>query len=175
MALLAPPVLAQAPTIQESALRQIESLLAEKTSRSPAQKKIGSHLLYTLKRQRGDALFQALPDLRTSVELDRDGRVLVDIRADVNEALLAYIEVLGGTVINSVPQYGSIRAHFPLDELETLASNEDIRSIRTAERFMLNKVNTSEGDVAHATDAARALFAGADGQPEGRTACLAPS
>jgi hypothetical protein len=136
--------------------------MAEKASRTPVQKKIDSHLLYTLKRQRGDALFQALPNLRTSIELDRDGATLIDVRAVVSESLLVYIEELGGTVVNSVPQYDSIRARLPLEALETLADSPDVHSIRTAERFILNR-DTSEGDVAHATGIARGLYPGAIG------------
>ena len=161
--LVAPPLSAQGPPISPSGVRQIEALMAEKASRTPAQRKIDSQILYTLKRQREDALFQAVPQLRTAVDVDRDGRTLVDIRATVSEPLLVYIEELGGKVIGAYPDYDSIRANFPLEQVETLAAARAVRSIRQAERFILNKTNTSEGDVAHSTNTARTQFPAADG------------
>ena len=106
-------------------------------------------------------------------------RVLVDIRADVTEALLARIRELGGEIVNSVPRYGSIRAVLPLAEVETLAELDAVRRIDPASPAATNaeplgtqvrataggaaeKVNTSEGDVAHDVPAARSEH-GVDG------------
>jgi hypothetical protein len=147
---------AQQPVITESGMRQIQTLLEEKASWSPAQRKLSSQLILEAKRHRGDALFSALPNLRTSLDVARDGTVQVDIRAAVGDDLLLRIEQLGGTVESSYPQYDSIRARMPLVELETLAAEEAVRSIRPADTMMLNKINTSEGDVAHRADLARA-------------------
>jgi hypothetical protein len=147
---------AQQPVITESGMRQIQTLLEEKASWSPAQRKLSSQLILEAKRHRGDALFSALPNLRTSLDVARDGTVQVDIRAAVGDDLLLRIEQLGGTVESSYPQYDSIRARMPLAELETLAAEGAVRSIRPADTMMLNKINTSEGDVAHRADLARA-------------------
>lgn len=80
----------------------------------------------------------------------------------MSDPLLAYITGLGGILVNTVPRYNAIRAHFPLDQLETLAAHPDVQSIRPAGQFMTNKVNTSEGDIAHQADLARTTF-GIDG------------
>src|ERR1700722_5682924 len=42
-----------APQISSSARAQIDTLIAEKESRTPLQRKIGSSLIYKLQRQRG--------------------------------------------------------------------------------------------------------------------------
>lgn len=149
-------VIAQQPVITESGMRQIQTLLEEKASWSPAQRKLSSQLILEAKRRRGDALFSALPNLRTSLDVARDGTVQVDIRATVGDDLLLRIEQLGGTVESSYPRYDSIRARMPLVELETLAAEEAVRSIRPADRMVVNKIDTSEGDVAHRADLARA-------------------
>ncbi len=137
---------------------QIEMLLAEKASRTPTEAKIESSLLYEIKRDRGDPLFDALPDLRTNVVVDRDDRVLVDIDAEVDDVVLGRIAALGGVVVNSHPRYRAIRASLPLDAIEVLASSASVSNIRPADLLVTKKIDTSEGDVAHRADAARSTF-----------------
>ena len=100
--------------------------------------------------------------MSTGIETDPDGGTLVDIQADVSGALLARIEALGGTVFSQHPRYRAIQARLPLASLETLAADASVQSIRPAIRPINNKIDTSEGDVAHAADDARATF-GVDG------------
>ncbi len=146
---------ADAPDLDSEIHEQIEILLAEKASRTPAKTKIDSSLLYEIKRDHDDPLFDAVPDLRTNVVVDRDDSVLVDIDAEVDEVVLGRIAALGGVVVNSHPRYGAIRARLPLDAIEKLAISASVSHIRTADEAITLKVNTSEGDVAHRADAAR--------------------
>lgn len=139
---------------------QVQPLVQLKATRTPGERKLDSALLYEIKRRRGDAPLTALPKLRTGVPVDpADGAVLVDITARVTETLLAKIKRLGGAVVSDVPQHNSIRARVPLKAIEPLAAFEEVRSIRRAYPPMLNKIDTSEGDVAHAADSARVNFA----------------
>lgn len=156
---------AQGQRLTPEAARQIGVLLEEKASRTPEQQKIDSALVLEVKRRRGDPLFQRLPQLRSRVSTDAGARVLVDIRAEVTDALLRRIEAGGGEVLSSHPEldeFESIRAWVPLMQLEGLARAPQVRSIRQAARAILNKTNTSQGDVAHAADQARSTF-GVDG------------
>ena len=150
--------LAQPDQIQPQAWEQIRALMEEKASWTPVQRKISSRLLLEIKRRRRDALLDALPRLRSSLEVARDGSVLVDIRAKVTPGLLNEIEARGGEVINSHPKFDAVRARLPLDELESLAAASEVRNIRPADRAITRKNNTSDGDVAHAADLARSTF-----------------
>ncbi len=140
------------------ALQQIQSLREEKALRTPAQKKLDSQLIYSLKILRGDLLLSNVPMLRSSVEIASDGTVLVDIKGRVTAPLLGEIERLGGTVISRFEQYDAIRARLPLEQIEGLAEWPDIRFIGPAAKAVTNKVNTSEGDVAHNAALARSTF-----------------
>ena len=98
----------------------------------------------------------------------------VDIRADVTEAVLDRIRALGGTVINSFPEYRAIRARLPLTALETLAELDAVQSIQPPDRpfthqmrdraavaravVTTNKINTTQGDATHRADAARQTY-----------------
>ncbi|MEM9592950.1 MAG: S8 family serine peptidase [Acidobacteriota bacterium] len=153
---------AESPEITEQALAQIAVLMAEKAGRSPAEKKLASGLLFERAKRRGDRRFDTLPNLRTGVQVAGDGRVLVDLDAEVGPALLAQIETLGGTVVNAHSRFDAVRAHLPLDRLTELAAAEAVRSVRPADVAMTQMINTTEGDVAHGTDVVRTNF-GVDG------------
>ncbi|MDG4553115.1 MAG: S8 family serine peptidase [Candidatus Competibacter sp.] len=145
-------------SLSPEAIAQMSALLQEKAARTPTQRKIDSALLYELKRQRHDPLLSRVPMLRSNVEVAADGSVLVDIKATVADELLNQIKASAGTVINSFPQYDAIRAKIPLDQVEALATLPGVRSIRQADKLILNKVNTSEGDLAHRASNARTAF-----------------
>ena len=133
--LLATTVQGQAPAQQPSAQAggespgtssgQIEALLAEKEQRTAAQRKVSSQLLDA--RRAADARRQE------PGEIVEDKIVTVDIRAEVVPEVLSRIRALGGSVINSVPQYRAIRARLPLDAVENLAELDAVRSIRAAD------------------------------------------
>ncbi len=156
----------QPAEIAESARDQIGALLAEKSARTPAQRKINSRILTALRADRGDAL--AVPNLRTGVDLESDGRVLFDLDATVSAALLDRIEALGGTIVSQFEQFNAVRALLPLESIETLAAEAAIRNVRPADRplrhggFVRGNSVITEGDVAHRADDARANF-GVDG------------
>ena len=152
----------RAQSISDAALRQIQALSEEKAARTAAQHKIGSHLLYAAKQQRGEPIARGVASLRVNLRADADNRVLVDISAAASAAVVGAIGQLGGAVVFSAPGYGAIRAWLPIAAIEMLAGLPDVRSIRRAAEPMHRKLTTSEGDVAHRANQARSLL-GIDG------------
>ena len=118
--------------IGEEAARQIGALAAEKRARTAAQKKIDSQLLYALKQRRGET--QAVPAARIELELDAEGRALVDISGLVSARLTARIEKLGGAVVSKSERYHAVRAWLALEQLESLAGLKGVRHIAPAAR-----------------------------------------
>ena len=150
--------LLDAPDLPLAAVRQIESVMGEKASRSPVQRKIDSRLLDAWQMMQRNEVAPGVTYDKLPVELeavdatverpaehvgreDGDGakRVLVDIKADVTPAVLALIEELGGEVVNSVPKYRAIRAWLPLDTVEILATLDEVQWIRVADRAITNR------------------------------------
>ncbi len=158
----AAPAGAQGAPPHPELTRQIEALLAEKRTRTPAQRKLSSRLVYESRMRRGLPIAQGIANLRTGIELDADGRLLLDLRADVSDALLAEIEALGGNVRWKVPALGALRILLPLDRTEDLAAHPDVHAIHPADRAFTRKIDTSEGDGAHYADDARSSL-GVDG------------
>jgi hypothetical protein len=105
---------------------------SEKDARTPAQQKIDSRLLYEIYRVRGEAEARSVPPGPTGVRLDRRGRALVDIRADVTPALLALVRKTGATIVSTSARHRSIIARVPLLQLEPLADNPGVRAISPA-------------------------------------------
>jgi hypothetical protein len=143
--------------ISASALKQIAALEKEKESRTPTQQKIDSQLLYADKMRRGVPIADGVPVQRVDLDRDDQGRILVDIKADVTDSLLQYIKTLGGNVVNDFPQYQAIRAGVPLANIEDLAARTEVKFVEPAVRAMNNTVD-SEGDYTHQTHGARTTF-----------------
>ena len=112
----------------------IAALLEAKAQRTPAQRKLSSHLLGAVPPADDVTRPQAPPTDAT------DAEVTVDIRADVTPAALARIRTLGGTVINSVSKYRAIRARLPLTALEPLARLNAVQFIRPADQAITHEV-----------------------------------
>jgi hypothetical protein len=117
-----------------------QTVLDEKSSRTAAQKKIGSQLLYALKQKRGET--RGVPTERINIELDQEARALVDITARISPQLSSQIRKLGGVVISEEPQYHTIRARLALEKLEALAGRKDVTFIGPAAQSMNNRIHT---------------------------------
>ena len=145
--------------LSDSARAQIQSLLQEKSSWTPAQRKLESHLIHALKQSRGQAFAPGAQKLELDVKIQTDGRVLVDINANVTPELLALMRQRGGEIINSFPQFHAVRALLPVAQLEALAASEDVVSIRRADEAFHNAGTVdTEGDTTHGAVIARSTF-----------------
>jgi Subtilase family/Divergent InlB B-repeat domain len=143
--------------ISASALKQIGALEAAKSQRTPVQQKINSQLLYADKMSRGESIAEGVPTQRLNLDRDDQGRILVDIKAEVTQSLLQRITVLGGNVINSYPEYHAIQAGIPLSKIENLAAQKEVAFIQPVVHSMKNSID-SEGDYTHQANTARANF-----------------
>ena len=119
-------------TLSPNALAQISALDAEKTARTPTQRKIDSQLLYKLKMARHQMIAPGVATLQTSVVTDNAGMTLVDIDARVTGPTLKQIIQVGGTIINNFAAQNAIRANVPLMQIETIAALADVKFIRPA-------------------------------------------
>jgi hypothetical protein len=113
--------------------------IPEKESRTPAQRKINSQLLYELYRLRGEANQKQVPPDPTGVKVDAKHRALIDVRADVTPALEKKVRSLGGTIQSTSREYRSIIAWVPLLNLERLADDPAVHAIEPAAQAFINR------------------------------------
>jgi len=108
------------------ATQQMLALQQEKTSRTPAQQKIDSNVLFTIRMMAGQPAAPGVPYLYTGVDLDANNNIIVDMVANVSDSLLEQIARLGGQVLYSNGGLRSIRATVPPQQIETLAAMPEV-------------------------------------------------
>ncbi len=107
--------------IGPEAAAQIAALDREKESRTAAQRKIDSRLLYAIKEADGRASLEGLPKLQTGIKVGDKGSVEIDLRAQVTKALIDKLEKLGARIIYSSEEHHTVIAEMPLQVLEAVA------------------------------------------------------
>lgn len=132
--------------LSKEALRQIQALLLEKESRTPAQQKLDSQLVYAIKMQRSESIATGVQTLAVDVGADDLGTVVVDVTAIVDEELLKDLKDMGVEVFNVFPQYHSLRAVASLDQLETIANLTQVHFIQPKQGATTNQTTGTADD-----------------------------
>jgi hypothetical protein len=112
--------------LSAAARQQVQALLAEKESRTAAQAKIDSNLLYALRRSQGRPAAPGVTALEAAIRAEKDGTVVVDMVARVTKSLRQRIGAAGGKILSANERLRSIRARLPLTSLEALAADADV-------------------------------------------------
>ena len=124
-AIVVPAARAQRKAMPESRPRDARTL---------AQEKINARVLSAIYHRRGDAKGKTVPVTGGSaIQVDRHGRALVDVRAQVRPELEKKIKALGGIIVSTSGTYDSIVGWMPLLTLERLAADKTVRAIEPAQ------------------------------------------
>jgi uncharacterized repeat protein (TIGR01451 family) len=116
--------------ISPAGMAQVAALIQEKESRTPAQRKIDSNILYEIKMQRGLNIASGVATLTTGLSVDTDGGLEVEIRADVTDALLNALAAVRAGIIDVSKPYRTVAARVPIQQLEALAGMREVYFIR---------------------------------------------
>ena len=128
----------------DAARQQIQALLAEKESRTPAQKKIDSRLLYAMRLRRGLDAAPGVPVLQTGIALDSAQTTEVNITATVTARLLESLQKVGARIIDTYPWARSIRARVPISALEPIAADPAVYFVGPKHQFFFEGGDHSE-------------------------------
>src|SRR5262245_48098191 len=137
---------AQLSDISPEALRQIEALIMEKESRTVAQQKMDSQLIYELKMWRGDAIAEGVRTLKTDVPYNDRRKVTLDLKAKVSDDLLNQLKTYGADIVNSVPEHDSLRIQVGIDQIEAIAGLSDVIYVQPKEDGMASRVDRTAQD-----------------------------
>jgi hypothetical protein len=133
--------------ISDAVAQQIQALVDEKQSRTPAQQKMDSQLIYALRQNRGIAVANGVQTLRTRVVIDAKSRTVVDI--STRDAHLAQkiaakkLQDMGAEIINAVG--GNIRANVAIESLETIAAFPEVRFVMPPQDYKTLKARNPGG------------------------------
>jgi len=123
-------------------MAQIDALIREKESRTGAQRKMDSQLIYELKMRRGAMIAEGVRTLETNVPSNAQGKVVLDLKATkVSDALLNQLRTYGADIVNSVPEYSSIRIQVPLGQIEAIATLPEVIYVQPKQGAMTSRVD----------------------------------
>ena len=97
--------------------------------RTLAQQKINPRVMTAIYHRRGDAKGKAVPASADRVQVDRHGRALVDVRAQIRPQLEKKFKALGGILVSTSRTYDSLVGWLPLQTVERLAADPTVRAI----------------------------------------------
>ncbi|RYG35463.1 hypothetical protein EON81_12640 [bacterium] len=138
---------------------QLNLLLKEKASRTPAMRKMDTSLVFTLRSSRGEDFAKGLPKLRIANKTRIDGTIDVEINAAVSELLISRLKNLGGNVFGAYPRDNSINVRLPIRALESAALLPGVQSLSTPGGYLTNSgVKQTEGDKSMQSDDLRNLY-----------------
>ncbi len=141
-------------------LASINAMDREKDARTPTQRKIDSQLLFADKMRRGVPIAEGVDALTVDLERDAKGRVKVDLKAKVSQALLQSIADAKGEVLDSHDDYGSVRAWLGLEHVEAIAGRSDVAFVHPAAKATTHVGSvTSRGVYTHQANVAASKFA----------------
>jgi Subtilase family len=123
------------------ALEQIDALLKEKASRTGAQQKMDSQLIYALKMRRGAMIAEGVRTLETNIPYNNQGKMTLDLKAKVSDALLIQLQSYGANIVNYVPENDSIRIQGAMDQIEAIAALPDVIYVQQKQEAMTSRVD----------------------------------
>lgn len=133
--------------VTSKTLDQIQILLQEKNSRTPAQRKIDSRLLQAVRENRGQQMAAGVTLAPANVDADISGVLKVDISANITDAFLAKITALGARIIYASPKYHTVRATINLKDVEKISTYSEVKFIQPAVKAMLVDVGPNQSSI----------------------------
>ena len=128
------------PALNAKAAKQIAALQEIKRSLTPAERKLDSRLVVTLRRRAGKAAMRAVPRLKTGVDVSSADRTEVDVNVDaVTGDLLERLERAGVQVRSVSKAEASLRAAFPWVRSRPSPRWGDVRAVAVATEAMTHR------------------------------------
>ncbi|HAJ58224.1 MAG TPA: hypothetical protein DCP31_02245 [Cyanobacteria bacterium UBA8543] len=127
--------------------RQIQALEQEKRSRTPAQQKINSRLLYAIRARRRESFTRQVPYLRTSVKLNPQGEARIDIktaRGQVTAQLIQKVQTAGAKILFALSEYDAIQVLVTLDKVEYIAAFPEVSWLQPYVRPVTSAITTDK-------------------------------
>ena len=116
---------------------QIAALQQVKSSLSPTERKLDSHLVVELRNRQNKATTAATPRLSTGVAVSKAGTTLVTVHAEsVGKGLIDRLHTAGAAVRYSSPRTDTVVVDAPLSAMTTIASWQDVSKVSLASGAM---------------------------------------
>ncbi|MGE5205524.1 MAG: S8 family serine peptidase [Chlamydiota bacterium] len=124
--------------IGQAAAHQMQALQVEKALRTPAQRKIDSNVLFTVRMLAGQPAAPGISYLDTGVDLDGNDNIVVDMVAHVTGQLLHRLKAAGAQILYLNRELRSLRAIIPPRHMEGIAASPDVIFISPKQDWSTN-------------------------------------
>jgi len=128
-----------ASDISPEALAQIEALIAEKESRSPADRKLDSQLIYELKMRAGAQIARGVQTIQADVPYAIDGHAVLDVKANLTTGLMEGLAQLGAEILSTSAAESTVRIHIGIDQVQGLAALPDVVFVQPRQDAMTSR------------------------------------
>ena len=123
--------------ISPEALAQINALLAEKETRTAAERKMDSQLVYARRMELGLPIAPGVLTLELDVPRAEDGHLIVDVVARETPELIAQLSSMSEEV--SRASSFETRVHLDAGQLDALAARPEVLFLRPRQEMMTNR------------------------------------
>ncbi len=123
--------------ISPEALAQINALLAEKETRTAAERKMDSQLVYARRMELGLPIAPGVQTLELDVPRAEDGHLIVDVVARETPELIAQLSSMSEEV--SRASSFETRVHLDAGQLDALAARPEVLFLRPRQEMMTNR------------------------------------
>jgi hypothetical protein len=127
--------------ISPQAQAQIAALLGEKASRTPAQRKINSQILFAQRMARRQMIASGVRTLAVDLPMSDGNRVVLDVRATVTPGLLNRIRARGIQIISESATHGVMRLEASLDQVDMLAALPEVQHVGPKQEAVTSRMS----------------------------------
>ncbi|HKQ90686.1 MAG TPA: S8 family serine peptidase [Blastocatellia bacterium] len=127
--------------MSSQAMAQIQAIMNEKGTRTGAQQKMDSQLIYALKMQRGEMIAEGVRTLETNIKYNSQRKMILNLKARVSDALLNQLKSYGADIVSSFPRYNSIRIQAVIGQVEAIAALPDVLYVQPEQGAMTSRVD----------------------------------
>jgi Subtilase family len=136
---------------------QISALLAEKAALTATQRKINSRLLHAKRRLTRET---SVTSVNVVLPRSANGKVELELRADVTDRLLTALRALGADVVATQATGRSVLVDADLLQVEQIAALPDVYHVQPRPEFMTSRRERKARDRSALIASVRAAFAG---------------
>jgi hypothetical protein len=126
--------------VSPEGLAQITALLAEKAALTRDQRKINSRLLHAKRRQTGET---SVTSVNVTLPRSANGKVQLELRADVTDRLLAALAALGIDIVATQASGRSVLVDADLLQIEQIAALPDVHHMQPKPDYIVSESRDS--------------------------------
>src|SRR5262249_51652963 len=93
------------------------------------------------KMRRGEMIAEGVRTLEMAVQYNNQGKMTLDLKAKVSDALLNQLRAYGADIVNPVPKHDSVRIQAAMNQIEAIAALPDVMYVQPEQEAINSRVD----------------------------------